>query len=77
MSKSILILDTPKSCFFCRFRGEKPYYKHWETCGDWGEKCELCDTCVPLTCNFEIKEVTMKQMTICGVPVGIPYESNT
>lgn len=34
MSKSILILDTPKSCFFCRFRGEKPYYKQWETCGD-------------------------------------------
>ena len=45
-----------------------------EACEDWGEKCEFCDICVPLTCDFEVKEVTMGQMLICGVPVGNPYE---
>lgn len=45
-----------------------------ETCEDWGEKCEFCDVCVPITSDFEFKEVTMGQMLICGVPVGEPYE---
>ena len=48
-----------------------------ETCEDWGEKCECCDVCVPLTCDFEVKEVTMRQITMCGVPIGTPYESIT
>lgn len=48
-----------------------------ETCEDWGEKCESCDICVPITCNYEFKEVTMGQMTICGIPVGSSYEITT
>ena len=47
-----------------------------ETCEDWGYKCESCNVCVPITCDFEIKEVTMCQMTMCGIPVGRPYEVN-
>ena len=45
-----------------------------EACEDWGEKCEFCNAFVPLTSDYEIKEVTMAQMTICGIPVGTPYE---
>ena len=47
-----------------------------EFCEDWGEKCELCDVCVPLTSDYEIKEVTMAQMTMYGIPIGTPYEVN-
>lgn len=45
-----------------------------ETCEDWGYKCESCNVSVPITCDFEIKEVTMCQMTMCGIPIGTPYE---
>lgn len=45
-----------------------------ETCEYWGEKCETCDAFVPITSDYEFKEVTMGQMLICGVPVGSPYE---
>ena len=45
-----------------------------ETCENWGDKCEFCDASVPITCDFEFKEVTMGQMLVCGIPVGDPYE---
>lgn len=45
-----------------------------ESCEEWGEKCEFCNVFVPLTSDYEVKEVTMAQMTICGIPVGTPYE---
>lgn len=45
-----------------------------ETCENWGDKCESCNVSVPITCDFEIKEVTMCQMTMCGIPIGTPYE---
>lgn len=48
-----------------------------ETCEDWGYKCESCNVSVPITCDFEIKEVTMCQMTMCGIPIGTPYELTT
>ena len=48
-----------------------------ETCENWGDKCESCNVSVPITCNFEIKEVTMCQMTMCGIPIGTPYELTT
>ena len=48
-----------------------------ETCENWGEKCESCNVCVPITSDYEFKEVTMGQMLICGVPVGEPYEMTT
>lgn len=44
-----------------------------ETCESWGEKCEFCNVLVPITCDFESKEVTMGQMLVCGIPVGDPY----
>lgn len=47
-----------------------------EYCEECGEKCEFCDVSVPITSDYEIKEVTMAQMTICGIPVGTPYEVN-
>ena len=47
-----------------------------ETCENWGEKCEICDVFVPITSDYEFKEITMGQMLICGVPVGDPYEVN-
>lgn len=47
-----------------------------ESCEEWGEKCEFCNVFVPLTSDYEVKEVTMAQMTICGIPVGTPYEVN-
>ena len=52
------------------------YDNHCETCESWGEKCETCDACVPITCDFKFKEVTMGQMLMCGIPVGNPYEVN-
>ena len=45
-----------------------------ETCENWGDKCESCNVSVPITCDFEIKEATMCQMTMCGIPIGTPYE---
>jgi hypothetical protein len=45
-----------------------------ETCENWGDKCESCGIFVPIRCDFEIKEVTMCQMTMCGIPIGTPYE---
>ena len=45
-----------------------------ESCEEWGRKCEFCNAFVPLTSDYEIKEVMMTQMTICGIPVGTPYE---
>lgn len=46
-----------------------------ETCEKWGEACEECDVSVPLvTDEWEVKEVTMRQMTLCGIPVGHAYE---
>ena len=48
-----------------------------ETCENWGDKCESCNVSVPITCDFEIKEVTMCQMTMCGIPIGTPYELTT
>lgn len=48
-----------------------------ETCKNWGDKCESCNVSVPITCDFEIKEVTMCQMTMCGIPIGTPYELTT
>lgn len=50
------------------------YANPCEICENWGDACETCDAFVPLTCDFEVKEVTMGQMLICGVPVGDPYE---
>lgn len=32
-------------------------------------KCETCDTFVPITSDYEFKEITMGQMLIYGVPV--------
>lgn len=45
-----------------------------ETCENWGEACECCDIVVPLVSEFERKEVTMRMNTLCGVPIGNPYE---
>ena len=45
-----------------------------ESCEKWGERCEFCDVSVPLTSDYEIKEVTMAQMTMYGIPIGTPYE---
>lgn len=37
--------------------------------------CEECDVSVPIVCDeYEVKEVTVRQMTLCGIPVGHPYE---
>lgn len=47
-----------------------------ESCEEWGEKCEFCDVSVPLTSDYEIKEVTMVQMIMYGIPIGSPYEVN-
>lgn len=47
-----------------------------ESCEEWGEKCEFCDVSVPLAADYEIKEVTMAQMTMYGIPIGHPYEVN-
>ena len=46
-----------------------------EKCEDWGEKCETCDISVPIVCDsgLHTEQVTMAQMTICGIPVGNPY----
>ena len=43
-------------------------------CEEWGDKCETCDTSVPITCDLHFKKVKMAQMTICGIPVDTPYE---
>lgn len=46
-----------------------------ETCEQWGEACESCDVSVPLVVDeYEEIEITMRQMTLCGIPVGYPYE---
>ena len=45
-----------------------------ENCPDWGPKCETCDAFVPTVIDkFHIKEITLCQMDICGIPVGHPY----
>lgn len=37
--------------------------------------CEFCDVSIPIVADkWEVKEVTMRQMTLCGIPVGYPYE---
>lgn len=37
--------------------------------------CECCDISVPLVVDeWERKEVTMRQNTLCGIPVGYPHE---
>ena len=39
-----------------------------------GPACETCDAFVPTVIDsFRIKEVTLVQMDICGIPVGNPY----
>lgn len=47
-----------------------------ESCEEWGEKCETCNVSVPIVCDsgLHAEQVTMAQMTICGIPVGSPYE---
>ena len=45
-----------------------------ETCENWGYACESCNVSVPVISDFRIKEVTIGQMTICGIPVGNPFE---
>ncbi len=45
-----------------------------DSCEKWGEECESCNVSVPVTCDIHQRKVTMAQMTICGVPVGLPYE---
>ena len=45
-----------------------------ESCEDWGEKCEFCTVSIPITSEYIIKEATMAQMTMCGIPIGSPYE---
>lgn len=45
-----------------------------ETCEKWGEACETCDVVVPLVSEMKVVEVTMRQNTLCGIPVGYPYE---
>lgn len=45
-----------------------------EACEDWGEKCESCNVCVPITCDFDFVEVTMGQVVCCGIPIGYPFE---
>ena len=45
-----------------------------EECKDWGNKCEDCDVSVPLVADkWKEKEITYRQMTICGIPAGEPY----
>lgn len=45
-----------------------------EACENWGEACETCDVSVPLVVDrWKEKEITYRQMSICGVPAGEPY----
>ena len=46
-----------------------------ESCDQWGVACESCDVSVPIIGEFEAKEVKMCQPTICGIPVGRPYQT--
>lgn len=50
------------------------YENTCETCENWGEACESCDVCVPLVSEMKVVEVTMRQDTLCGIPIGNPYE---
>lgn len=43
-------------------------------CDEWGEKCETCNVSIPIACDLHFEEVKMAQMTICGIPVDMPYE---
>ena len=36
--------------------------------------CEKCDDLTPITCEFTTKQVKMRQVTLCGIPVGYPYQ---
>lgn len=44
-----------------------------EGCENWGEACEACDAFIPVVGNLVLREVTYRQMAICGIPVGEPY----
>lgn len=45
-----------------------------DVCEKWGPKCETCNVSVPLVADRQkIKEVTYRQMTICGATTGEPY----
>lgn len=44
-----------------------------KACEEWGEQCEFCNVSVPLVSEYEYEEITMKQMVICGIPVGCAY----
>ncbi len=41
---------------------------------DADDICEHCDVSVPITCDIHPQVVTMTTMTICGIPVGEPYQ---
>lgn len=46
-----------------------------ENCPNWGPTCETCDAFVPTVIDeFRIKEITLCQPSIYGIPVGRPYE---
>lgn len=45
-----------------------------DKCENWGEACESCNVSIPIECEMGIEEITMDIMTICGIPVGFPYE---
>lgn len=46
-----------------------------ENCEKWGSACERCNVSVPLVADrMVVKEREMAVMTICGIPVGTPYE---
>ena len=54
------------------------YENPCDTCPNWGEPCETCDVSVPLVADrWRDKEITYRQMTICGIPAGEPYVVET
>ena len=44
------------------------------SCENWGEACETCRVCIQVECDFGVKEITMDVVTLCGIPIGTPYE---
>lgn len=48
-----------------------------EECEEWGETCEVCRVSVPLVADeYEVFEIEMGVMNLCGIPVGHPYQIN-
>lgn len=45
-----------------------------ESCEKWGEACETCNVSIPISCEYSFEKVKMAQDTICGIPVGDPFE---